>query len=119
MDLHGDTDDTVRGIPEADVAGVRAAFWWPPWHGEDVDLEKDEEDDGDVPRLELGAAEVGTLASGTDDVDADGHGEVEDAVRIRLQTDDFGSVSHFDYVFWRVNDTDQTGTRPRRGEQQS
>ncbi|TLS23167.1 uncharacterized protein PpBr36_06213 [Pyricularia pennisetigena] len=48
----------------------------------------DEEDEDKVPGPELGPAQAGPLPAAADQIDADGHGQVEDAVRVGLEADD-------------------------------
>lgn len=61
--LHSDTDDTVRRIPEADVASVGATRGREPRQHENVDLDQDPEDQDRVPGPELGARAASTLVS--------------------------------------------------------
>lgn len=86
--LHRDTNDTVCGVPEADVSGVRAAGRGPPWHGDDVDLQEDKEDHQNVPRPELGTILANSLATVSNSVKTDGKAQVENAFWVSPQTDD-------------------------------
>ena len=86
--LHCDTHDAVRRIEEADVSCIDTTFRRVPRHCEDVNLKEDEEDQKTIPRLEAGVRLANTLASSADEIQTNGHGEMEDAVWVRLETDD-------------------------------
>lgn len=82
--LHSNTDHAIRCVPEADFTGVRAALRWPPGHSDDEDLDEDEEDQKDVPDLEVSASSAHTLVMASDKVQPDTQGQMEETVGIRL-----------------------------------
>lgn len=94
--LHGDANNTVRGVPEADVSRIGATLGRPPGHNQDEDLDKVEEKDSNVPSSEVAAIDTGALAASAEDVDTDGHGHVEHGRGVGTQTHDCTCVS---YVF--------------------
>lgn len=63
------TNSTIGGVPEADVAA--AAGGWVPGHDHEVDVGYDGEDDCDVPGAETGWGEVGAFAAVAEDEEAD------------------------------------------------
>lgn len=117
-DLHGDSNDAVRRIPETHVPGVRTALWWPPRHYDDEYLDQDEEDDDDVPRPEVRVVLPHTLVAVSDDVQSHGHGEVEERLWVRLQTNNYLPVRS-SHAAHKDGSTYQTGRRRRREEQRS
>lgn len=77
-DLHGNTDNAVRSVPETNVSSIRSALRWPPGHSEDEDLDGIVEDDSDVPRSEARSANPGTLAAAAKDIDSESHGKIKE-----------------------------------------
>lgn len=62
---------------------------WVPGHDDEVELNEDIEDDDNIPRLELRLGEIGLASAPADDVDTDGHGQVEHGLRENGQIVDF------------------------------
>lgn len=65
---------------------------WVPGHDDEVELNEDIEDDDNIPRLELGLREIGLASAPANDVDTDGHGQVEHSLRENGQIVDFFPV---------------------------
>lgn len=86
--LHCDTDDTIRRIEETDVSCIDTALGRVPGHCEDINLKEDEENQKGIPSLEASIRLSNTLATGANEIQTNGHGEVEDALWVRLETDD-------------------------------
>lgn len=75
--LHGDSYNAICSIPEADVTGIRAALRGPPRHSQNKDLDKDPENDRNMPRFELRIPDARAGATSTKDIYTDGQSKVE------------------------------------------
>lgn len=91
--LHCDANYAVSCIPETHVAGVWATLGRIPWHGDDEDLDENEEYGCDIPGLELRRSSSNALVVTSDDVETDTHGQKEQTFRICLETHDWLKVS--------------------------
>jgi len=82
------SNSTVCGIPETDIASVAACGWWVPGHNHQVDVCYYGERYCDCPGVEAGCREVGSLAAPAEDEESDCKGEVEGVCRIDCEIDD-------------------------------
>ena len=87
---HRKPRNAIRRVPEAHRPAIRARLRRHPRHREQQQLDEDEQADGDVPGLELGALDAEVAALAADEVEPDGHEEEEDGFGVVLEVDDCG-----------------------------
>ena len=90
---HSNAGRRIRGVPEADVAGIDAPSRRVPRHNDKECLEEDIENDERIPGPEGRAAEADSAPPPPHHVQADGHDQVEEGVGKDLEIDDWLSVS--------------------------
>ncbi len=67
-DLHSNAGDDVACVPERELATVSASRGRVPWHDQAVYVNQNSEDNGNVPRTEVGVGYSGLLALKADHV---------------------------------------------------
>jgi hypothetical protein len=82
---HSNTNDTVSGVPEADISSIRAALRRPPGHNKNEDLDEDVEDDSHMPSLELISVNASLLASSSKNIDSSSHSKLEHGIWVSAQ----------------------------------
>jgi hypothetical protein len=87
-DLHSNTSNDIRRIPERELAGIFATRWRIPWHDKTVDINQDREHDSDIPGAEVRTRQSRLLAFIAHEVQADSQREKEGLRGIDGEVDD-------------------------------
>lgn len=77
IDSHCKTSHGRRSVPKAHITCILPTSGRIPGHNEEIHLDKDVEDDHDVPGFEFGFWEVGLLSAPANDVNTNSHCEVK------------------------------------------